>query len=43
MNAAVAAAHPAVSEDEISFALLGELGFRAAGEYIGYAADFSDL
>ena len=34
---------PRVSEDEISFALLGELGFRAAGEYIGYAADFSDL
>jgi GNAT superfamily N-acetyltransferase len=34
---------PRVSEDEIAFALLGELGFRAVGEYIGYAADFSDL
>ena len=34
---------PKVSEDEISFALLGTLGFRAAREYIGYAADFSDL
>lgn len=34
---------PRMSEDEIPFALLGALGFRAAGEYIGYAADFSDL
>lgn len=34
---------PKVSEDEISFALLGALGFRAAREYIGYAANFSDL
>jgi hypothetical protein len=34
---------PRVREDEISFAELGALGFRAAGEYIGYAADFSDL
>ena len=34
---------PRVSEDEISYDLLGALGFRAVGEYIGYAADFSDL
>ncbi len=34
---------PRVSEDEISFAQLGALGFRAAREYIGYTASFSDL
>ncbi|MGD9765317.1 MAG: GNAT family N-acetyltransferase [Candidatus Binatia bacterium] len=34
---------PRVGEDEIDFATLTALGFRAEREYIGYAADFSDL
>lgn len=34
---------PKIGEDEMSFALLTALGFRIAAEYVGYAADFSDL
>ncbi len=34
---------PKLSEAEIPFAGLTALGFRAATEYVGYAADFSDL
>ncbi len=34
---------PKVGEGEISFTRLAGLGFRAVTEYVGYAADFSDL
>jgi GNAT superfamily N-acetyltransferase len=34
---------PKLSDDEVSPALLAALGFRATGEHIAYAADFSDL
>ena len=34
---------PKLNEAEIPFALLTALGFRAAADYVGYQADFSDL